>query len=141
MVVGSARILVPILYQNTGSSSFVARIALDEAGVPYETVDIASKDRSGPPEFLTTSLTRPVPALDDDGVKVFECGALLLYLTDRYPEAKLGPAVGYPGRGDYVSWMVWTANTLHIAMDEIEGAPTHLLDNATSGAQENACTP
>jgi glutathione S-transferase len=33
---------------------------------------------------------------------------------------------------------VWTANTLHIAMDDIEHSPAHLLDNATTAAQQKA---
>lgn len=110
---------MPILYQITGSSSFVARAALEESGAAYEVVDIAPKDRSGPPAFLEASPTRRVPALDDDGVRVFECAALLLYLADRYPDAKLGPAISDPARGEFLAWMTWTGNTLHTAYEPI----------------------
>ena len=50
-----------------------------------------------------------MPALVDDGVLVTESAAIVLYLTDEFPAAKLGPKVGDPLRGAYLSWLAYYA--------------------------------
>jgi len=48
-------------------------------------------------------------------VTVYETGAVLLYLADRFPERGLGPASGDPLRATLYRWIVWLADTLHPA--------------------------
>jgi len=48
-----------------------------------------------------------VPAISDDGVIVFESPAIALYLTDKFPKNRLGPVVGEPERGAYLSWLAY----------------------------------
>jgi glutathione S-transferase len=87
------------------------RCALEEIGVEYETIDIAPYDRSQPPEFELVNPWRSVPALRDGEAEVYEIGACLLYLAERYPEAELAPPLGDPARGSYLRWLVWLADT------------------------------
>ena len=51
--------------------------------------------------------------LRDGDTAVYETGAMLLYLVERFPEAALGPLPGEPGRGELLRWVTWLANTLH----------------------------
>jgi glutathione S-transferase len=44
---------------------------------------------------------------------VYETGAVLLVLADRFPV--LGPRVGTPERADLYRWILWLADTLHPA--------------------------
>ena len=80
------------LFQITGSASFAARLALEEAGAEYETVDIHPRRRDEPASFAEVNPLKRVPALREGDVAVYETGAVLLYLADRFPG--LGPAAG-----------------------------------------------
>jgi len=57
-----------------------------------------------------------VPAIVHDGILVAESVAIALYLSDAFPEAKLGPAVGDRDRGAYLTWLIWYAAELEPAM-------------------------
>ena len=54
-------------------------------------------------------------ALKDGDVEVYETGAVLLHIADRFPEAGLIPPLGDPRRPDVYRWVMWCANTLHSA--------------------------
>lgn len=65
-------------------------IALEELGLPYETVAVdISKNQQFAPEFLAISPNNKIPALVDsegpDGrpISVFESGAILIYLAEK----------------------------------------------------------
>ena len=114
-----------------------AHAALEEIGCAYENhwvnIDVPLAQRS--PEFQRLSPHGSVPVLvDDDGSVVFEGSAILIHLTDRFPDARLGPAVGDPGRGAFLSWMTYMTNTLQIAM-QIYFMP-HKHTTAASGHEE-----
>ena len=98
------------------------RCALEEIGLEYETIDIAPYDRSQPPEFELVNPWRSVPALRDGEAEVYEIGACLLYLAERYPEAELAPPLGDPARGSYLRWLVWLADTFRPAVGAHHGA-------------------
>ncbi len=61
-----------------------ASIALEEIGVPYEVVrvDIASDDHPTP-EFLALAPNHKIPVIDDDGLVIWESGAILLHLAEK----------------------------------------------------------
>jgi glutathione S-transferase len=62
-----------------------------------------------------------VPLLVHDGVAIRETAAILLYLTDLFPDSGLGVPVGDPLRGRYLSWLAWYAGVME---------PTLILDAA-----------
>ena len=101
------------LYQITGSSSFAARAALEEAGADYEVVDVHPRNRDDAPGFAEVNPLRRVPALRDGDVAVYETGAVLLHIADRFPDAGLIPPLGDARRPDVYRWVTWCANTLH----------------------------
>jgi glutathione S-transferase len=103
------------LYQITGSSSFAARAALEEAGADYEVVNVHPKQRDRDPLFAEANPLQRVPALRDGDATVYETGAVLLHIADRFPDAGLIPPIGDPRRPDVYRWVMWTANTLHSA--------------------------
>lgn len=100
-------------FQITGSASFAARMALEEAGAGYEAVNIHPRRRDEPASFAEVNPLKRVPALREGDVTVYETGAVLLYLADRFPA--LGPAAGTPGRAPLYRWILWLADTLHPA--------------------------
>ncbi len=57
-----------------------------------------------------------VPALTDDGSLIFESPAIALYLTDRFPDAGLGPRVSDKDRGAYLTWLAWYTGVFEPAL-------------------------
>jgi glutathione S-transferase len=55
-------------------------------------------------EFLTLSPAGRVPALEIEGERMFETGAITEYLCERFSPERLGRM---PGTPDRMSWLVW----------------------------------
>ena len=107
------------LYYNPQSRAVIAKWMLDECAAPYEIVpiDLAKREHKTP-EFLKINPAGKLPALDDDGAKIFEGAAICLYLADKFPAAKMAPAVGTSERGRYLSLMVYSTSQLEPAMGD-----------------------
>lgn len=106
------------LFHAPRSRSGSAVWLLEELGVPYETrmVNIRRADGSGARDPANPHPHGKVPCLEHDGQRVFEIAAISLYLTDLFPDAKLGPRVGYPKRGEYLSWLAYRPGVLEPAL-------------------------
>ena len=102
------------LFQITGSSSFAARAALECAGAEYEVVDVHPRRRDEAPGFTDVNPLQRVPSLRDGEVRLSETGAILLWIGDRFPDARLAPPLDTPARADHYRWVTWCANTLHV---------------------------
>ncbi|MGH1578296.1 glutathione S-transferase family protein [Planktotalea sp.] len=77
---------------------------LHELEVPFQIV-VHSFDKSlRDPSYLALSPAGRVPALEIDGERMFETGAITQYLCERFPDAGLGRDVGNPDR---MAWLVW----------------------------------
>lgn len=90
---------------------------LEELGVPYETrnVNIRRGD-SGARDPANPHPHGKVPCLVHDGQRIFEIAAIALYLTDLFPDRKLGPRTGEPNRGEYLSWLAYRPGVLEPAL-------------------------
>jgi glutathione S-transferase len=108
------------LYHAPKSRSSSIVWLLEELGAPYQKhiVDIRRPDGSGSgtPDPNNPHPHGKVPALDHDGHRVFETAAIALYLTDLFPEKGLGPQVGDPLRGEYLSWLAYRPSVLEPAL-------------------------
>ncbi|HZZ36784.1 MAG TPA: glutathione S-transferase family protein [Caulobacteraceae bacterium] len=87
---------------------------LEELGPHYEIeyVTIQRGDGSGAPDPKNPHPHKQVPALIHDETLVTESAAIALYLTDLHPGTGLGPLVGDPGRGAYLTWLAYYAGVL-----------------------------
>jgi len=105
------------LYSWPMSSGTRIAWALEELALPYQYVPLDAKQREHrSPEMLAVNPHGKVPSLDDGGLRLFESGAILLYLGNRYGAAKglwPGPK-GQQALADAVCWTVW-------AMTEVGG--------------------
>ncbi len=82
------------LYGMKGACSLASHIALIWAGAPYDSVTVAH-DAAGMAALKAVNPKGAVPALVLDGGAVLtESLAVLGYIADRFPDARLGPAPG-----------------------------------------------
>ena len=104
------------LYHAPQSRSSRIITLIDEMGIGDEitvtNVQIPRLDGSGRTDPANPHPEGKVPLLVHDGVQIRESGAIILYLTDLFPENGLGRSVGDPQRGDYVSWLVWYGSVM-----------------------------
>ncbi len=79
------------LYTAAAPNGRKVSIALEELGVPYEVVNVDISAPEHPtPEFLAVNPNQKIPAIDDDGLVIWESGAILLHLAEKH--GKLLPA-------------------------------------------------
>ena len=106
------------LYHAPKSRSTRFIFLLEELGVSYhlQHVNIRRRDGSGALDAANPHPHGKVPAISDDGVLVFESPAIALYLTDKYPDRRLGPQIGDPARGAYLSWLCYYSAVLEPAL-------------------------
>ncbi len=103
-----------VLYTNPQSRGAMAHWMLEEIGCPYR-VEVK---QFGPdmksPEYLAINPMGKVPAIRHGGKVVTETGAILCYLADVFPEAKLAPP---PAERDaYYRWLFFVAGCCEPAM-------------------------
>ena len=95
------------LYTWTTPNGRKASIMLEEVGLPYtvHAIDI-SKDEQFAPDFLKISPNNRIPAIidRDNGMSLFESGAILIYLADK--TGKLLPKDGEE-RYRVIEWLMW----------------------------------
>ncbi len=81
---------------------------LEELGVPYEMKIVDIRAPGGvPEEYRAIQPNKKVPAIVHDGTVVTERAAIVLYLTETFPEAGLAPKPGDPDRAQFLSWLVY----------------------------------
>jgi len=87
---------------------------LEELGADYvlKITDIPRMDGTGAVDAANPHPDKKVPALVDDGVVITESIAIVQYLIDKFPAAGLGPKIGDPKRGPYLSWLAYYAGVI-----------------------------
>jgi len=97
------------LYSWPMSSGTRIAWALEELALPYQYVSLdAKKQEHRSPKMLAVNPHGKVPALADGELRLFESGAILLYLGNRYGAPKgLWPEPKGQAHADAVCWTVW----------------------------------
>ena len=96
-------------YFNGAPNPNKVALFLEESGLPYELVPVdPRKGDQFKPEFLKVNPNGKVPAIDDDGVFVFDSNAILLYLAEKTGKflAPNTPA----NRAQTLSWLMFIAS-------------------------------
>jgi glutathione S-transferase len=109
--------LVITLYHHPKSRSARFIFLLEELAAPYriQQVTVRRADGTGAVDPANPHPHGKVPAISDDGIIVFESPAIALYLTDRFPENRLGPLPAERERGAYLSWLSYYTGVLEPA--------------------------
>jgi glutathione S-transferase len=107
------------LYFAPLACSLATRIAFYEAGaeVRYIQVDTHTKQLAEGGDFYAINALGQVPVLrEDDGWTLTENTAILPWVADRFPEARLAPAAGTRERARLSQWLGFIGTELHKAV-------------------------
>jgi glutathione S-transferase len=104
------------LYYMPNACSLASNIALREAGLSFELVKVDRKTRKAADglDFKEVNPKNYVPALTlDNGDVLTENVAVLQYIADRNPAAKLAPAAGTLERYRLMEWLSYINSEIH----------------------------
>jgi len=123
------------LYYMTAACSQAANIALRDAGLAFELVkvDRHSRKTADGLDFNEVNPKGRVPALRlDSGEVLTENVAVLQYIADRNPGAKLAPVAGTLERYRLMEWLSFISSELHKGFGPLfkEDAPQDMKDYA-----------
>ncbi|HYQ30274.1 MAG TPA: glutathione transferase GstA [Polyangiaceae bacterium] len=110
------------LFYSPGACSLSPHIALREAGLPFELVqvDLAAKKTEHGENFLNINPKGYVPALLTDSGELITEGAIIVqYIADQRPESGLLPSAGTPERRRAQEWLHFIATELQKGLGPI----------------------
>jgi glutathione S-transferase len=122
------------LYTAAGACSTACHIALQEAGIPFESkvVDFESGFFESK-DFLNVNAKGYVPFLEiGQGKTLTEGTAIMQYIADQAPEKNLMPVKGYE-RAKAQEWLNFVATEIHKPLSSLFMAET-LVPDATARA-------
>lgn len=104
------------LYFTPGACSLSPHIALREADLPFELVqvDLAAKKLKNGDSFLAINPKGYVPAIALENGQLLTEGAIIVqWIADQKPEKNLAPKSGTPERLKLKEWLHFVATELH----------------------------
>jgi glutathione S-transferase len=106
------------------------RWALEEVGLAYE-VRLVTFEEMKAPAHLALQPFGQIPTYEEDGLVLFESGAIVLHIADRHPGLLPGDA---KARARAVAWMFAALGTIEPPIVEREQAPYAERDQRWYGA-------
>jgi glutathione S-transferase len=123
------------LYYMPGSAAMAPHAVLEEAGADYRLVRVKRDDgKVEPPEFERLSPTGRVPLLVQDGLVLHESAAIVMHLSDSFPDAGLAPGVGTPERAHWYRWLTYFTNTVQATFMVFHYPERYTADSSSAGA-------
>lgn len=93
---------------------------LEELGIPYQVQPLEfSYDARHTPAYLAMHPLGQVPVIQDGELTLFESGAIVEYILERYGEGRLAPAIGSPARPKYLQWFHYGEASLARCISDI----------------------
>lgn len=104
-------------YHNPRSRAAMVHWMLEEAGADYDIrlIDF-EKGENKSPEFLAINPMGKLPAIVVDGTVITETPAIIAWIADAYPAAKLAPTIGSPERGTWYRWLFFGGSCFEPAL-------------------------
>lgn len=128
-----------IVYGATGSGSIPIEAALSLIGLPYRVEDHApweSPQRASELTCINPLLQVPALALPS-GEIITESAAILIWLADTYPQARLAPVLTEVTRPVYLRWMTFVSSAIY-ALYWISDNPSRVVDRHEEHASVKA---
>ena len=123
------------LYGAPGSGATPVHAALTLIGAAVDVVDVAPwQGESERQKLAAVNPLRQAPALVlPSGEVMTESAAILMWLAERHPEARLAPPADHPLRAQYLRWMVYLPAAIY-SMFWAHDEPSRLAADAAAEA-------
>jgi glutathione S-transferase len=100
----------------SNTCALASHIALEQAGAEYEAIRIDfKKEQQKAPEFLKINPKARVPALVTDRGVLTETPAILVYIAQMFPEARLAPIEDPFALAEVQAFNSYLCSTVHVA--------------------------
>lgn len=117
------------LYTSPGACSTADHIVLEWIGQPY-TFETVTREQRATPEFRQLNPAGAVPVLEDQGYVLTQNMAILHYLVDKHPAAKLDGDGTPKGRAEVNRWLAFVNADVHPSFKPLFGSTAYLEDPA-----------
>jgi GST-like protein len=103
------------IYGALGSGSVPVEATLTLLGQPYAVIEAPTwEGQAQQAKVAAVNPLKQVPALiTPDGETITESAAILIWLADNHPEARLAPSPDSPGRAQFLRWMVYVPAAIY----------------------------
>ena len=125
------------LYSSPGACSLADHIALCWIGQPFE-VQIVTRDQRRTPEFLALNPAGAVPVFEQDGWLLTQNAAILNYLADSFPQAKLGGDGTPRSRAEVNRWLSFLNADVHPTFHPFFGSTAYLGNEGAEKTKQAA---
>ena len=125
------------LYYFTGACSLADHIVLEWTGAPYATVRMTLESVKSP-EYLALNPNGTVPTLVDGDFVLTQNAAILTYVADKHPAARLLGDGSLRARAEVMRWLAFLDSDVHSAFKPIYTPARFLPDAALAGALAEA---
>lgn len=123
------------IYGALGSGSVPVEAALSLIGLPYDVVETSLDTIATDRGFARVNPMRQIPGMVlPGGELVTESAAILTWLADRYPDARLAPPVLHRKRPAFLRWMSFVSSAIY-ALYWIRDDPSRLSDDPAEQAR------
>lgn len=117
-----------VVIGQAGTGSVIVEAALTMVGTPYRVEEVRHVD------FARHNPMVQVPALiTPAGELITESAAILIWLAEAHPQARLGPAPGDPGRAQFLRWMAFVSSAIY-SLYWIRDDPSRIAGDETGKA-------
>ena len=125
------------LYTSPGACSLADHIALQWTGAPFE-AQLVSREERKQDWFKQLNPAGAVPVFEDEGWVLTQNAAILNYLADRFPEAKLAGDGTPRGRAEVNRWLSLLNADVHPAFHPMFGMYAYLGAEGEAKAKDAA---
>lgn len=124
------------LYGAAGSGSIPVEAAMTLIGLDYRLVEAVTwEGETERDKVAVVNPMRQIPALiTPGGETITESAAILIWLADTWPEARLGPTLDDPRRAQFLRWMTFIPAAIY-SMFWVRDEPSRLVGD-DAAAQE-----
>ena len=124
-----------VVYGAKGTGSVLAEAALTLLKLPYQLAEPVSWDENGPTDALAAvNPMRQLPALMlPSGELMTESAAILIWLADDHPEARLSPTMASLVRPAFLRWMCFVSAAIY-SLYWIRDDPSRIADTEAGQA-------
>ncbi len=125
------------LYGAAGSGSVPVEAAMTLMGLDYRVIEAVTwEGEAERDKVAVVNPMRQIPAMiTPEGETITESAAILIWLADSHPEARLGPRLDDPRRAQFLRWMTFISAAVY-SMFWVRDVPSRLVgDDAAAQAE------